>query len=215
MAVADYGKRRAQLLQQPLEVSDAIATRFAAFLRAKSNGLNFTWKHRTYSYKDCLAIAGLMQSGKVLVGSVRGMPRSTAIYYQSYDFLAVSADIQTPPQTLFNESVVMHEVVHVVNDLRRSNFDKFEDEKTAYLFQAYYLRAYGFNNARDLAGAVNTSLWPTVLAFYDSVADGRPDAGLERMMERQMVAMPEYRNLRHEVSLIDGIVGAPRPGTRR
>lgn len=210
--VPDYHAKRTLLKSFTAVVSRTAAFGIADFLLAKCEGVNFAWRNRVYSSKDVARIASAMKAEKIIVGLVPEMPRSTATYYATYDFLALSADVRSPPQTLYNQSVVIHEVIHAIHDLRKDSLTKFEDEKAAFLFQAYYLRAYGFDLNRDLAGAVNTTLIPTALALYDAHSRGDADEAqrLEAALAHAMLAKPEYRDVMRERSQIDGIVGLMR-----
>lgn len=212
MVAPGYVSNRARLIAAPAYVNQAKASGIAAFVRRKSNGLSFTWRHHTYGANDFLVVAGLMDQGKVLVGSVPNMASMTATYFQELDFLALAPDIQIPPQHLFAEAVVMHELVHAINDVRGRPFKKLEDEKTAWLFWCYYARAYGFNMS-SLPRGSNTAFLTAALDFYDKSAGGAAPAAAmtaERTFEAALIAMPEYRNIEREATKIDGIVGAPR-----
>jgi hypothetical protein len=210
VAYPHYASDRATLVAATQLVNQAKASGIAAFVRRKSNGLSFSWRHHTYSAADFLEIARLMDAGNILVGSVPGKASLTATYFQQIDFLALAPDIQIPPQNLIAEAAVLHELVHAINDLRGRPFQKLEDEKAAWLFWCYYARAYGFDVSRVPRGT-NTAFLAVTFDFYDKSSGRAPAAAVksaERAFVAALIALPEYRNIQREASMIDGIVRA-------
>lgn len=117
----------------------------------------------------------------------------TAKYFPQADMLVTNFK---DTNTKYPASAIVHEAVHMVNDLRvRKGMTKLDDEIMAWTVQAMYLRLQGMK-ADNVEGATNRTLLPAAFAVADSyLANRLPEDKTVNALARELLSLPTYAGI--------------------